>query len=221
VLKAYRNLVKQEKRLLRKRRSDRRRSVLLRAGRHLLTNLDCDQIAVGKITSRAGCSVGAFYGRFPNKGAFLKEVIVTTCDSATWNAERNLDGNRWRSASAPEVVRQIIKHVVTAMSGEMAGVMRTAIKRGLATPSVLEPVLSYRAAVTDHAVALLEDRLTRAAEPEKSIRMVMQLVHAAVLDALLHDRGPLRGGSHRMIDELSHMMMRCLELRVAPRKEQI
>jgi len=195
--------------------------VLIRAGRHLLKTQDCDQIAVGKITSRAGCSVGAFYGRFANKGAFLKEVIITTFDSATWIAERDLDANRWRSVSAPEVVRQIINHVVTAMSGELAGVMRTAIKRGLATPSALEPVLSYRSAVTDRAVALLGDRLTRAAEPEKSVRMVMQAIHATVLDALLHDRGPLRGGSHRMIDELSHMMIRCLELRVVPRKEQI
>jgi AcrR family transcriptional regulator len=221
VLKALRNLARQEKRLLKKRRSDRRRSVLLRAGRHLLTNQDCDQLAVGKIASRAGCSVGAFYGRFLNKGVFLNEVVVTTFDSAIWIAERELDANQWRSASAPEVVRQIVKHVVTAMSGEMAGVMRTAIKRGLATPSTLEPVLSYRAAVTGRAVALLVDRLARAAEPEKSVRVVMQMVHATVLDALLHDRGPLHSGSRRMIDELSHMMMRFLELRVVPGKQQI
>jgi AcrR family transcriptional regulator len=220
VLKALRNLVKQEKKLLRKRRSDRRRSVLIRAGRHLLTNKDCDKVAVGKIASRAGCSVGAFYGRFPHKGAFLNEVIVTTFDSAMWIANRELDPSRWRSASAPEVVRRIVKHVVTTMSGETAGVMRTALKRALAVPSVLEPVLSYRVAVTDRAVAVLVDRLTRATEPEKSIRIAMQTVHATVMDALLHDRGPLRSGSHRMIDGLSHMMMRLLELRIGTRNAE-
>jgi AcrR family transcriptional regulator len=212
VLKALRKLVRENKKRARKSRADRRRSTLLRAGRQLLSTADYDRIAVSEIAFRADCSVGAFYGRFPTKSHFLSEVIDDTFEGASKLAARDLKLENWRSKSNSAVAHGIATYLVEAMTEETAGVMRAALKMALSDRRALEPVLSYRSVVTNHAVTLIADRAPSGTDATEQARISMQVLHAAVTDMLLHTRGPLRAGSATTIDELSELMIRHLGL---------
>ena len=213
MLKSVRNLVKRTRKRRRQLRSTQRRSTLLRVGRHLLAQADYDRISVAEIASTSGCSVGAFYGRFPSKYSYLNEVIINTFDAASAAAERELDPRRWQDASHADVVRQIVRHVVTTMRDETAGAARAALKRARVDSSACEPLFSYRSLVTERAVSLLTPRLPKSIGPRETIRTVMQIIHATVADSLLHDKGPLRCGTPPMINELYGFARRRLGLR--------
>jgi AcrR family transcriptional regulator len=197
---------------VRTHRSNRLRSNLVRVGRQLLAHQDFDQLPVSTITSAARCSVGAFYARFPHKTVFIDEVIVTTFDMASRDANRDLAASRWRDATNDKVVHAIAEHVVTALNDEAAGVMRAALKRAQGAPAALGAILSYRSVVTNLAVDLLTDRLPRERGQKKTIRIAMQVLHATVTDSVIHDRGPLQPGTRTMIDELGYLVARHLEL---------
>jgi AcrR family transcriptional regulator len=173
---------------------------------------DYDRISVAKIASTAGCSVGAFYGRFPSKYAYLKALIDSTFDFASAVAERELDPRRWSDAPNTEVVQQIVRHVVTTMRDETAGVARSALKRATADSTVFKPLLSYRSKVTEQAISLLERRMPKSSEPHVAIRTVMQIIHATVADSLLHNQGPLDTKTPLMIAELSAFARRRLNI---------
>jgi AcrR family transcriptional regulator len=215
--KLFRWLFAEDKRRSKGRRASRLRSNLVRVGRQLLAHQDFDQLSVSTITSRARCSVGAFYTRFPHKSIFLDQVIVDTFDVASEAAKTDLAPERWRNAASGRVVRAITEHVVKTMNDETAGVMRAALKRAQAVPAALDPILSYRSVTTDLAVALLAQRVPPELRRKNAVRIALQILHATVMDSLLQDQGPLHGGTRIMVDELSGIVAQHLKLPVAGR----
>jgi AcrR family transcriptional regulator len=85
--------------------SDRRRAVLISVGQSLLARDRFEDIPVSRIAAEANCSVGAFYGRFTSKDAFLFAIITAAFDAAIKIANRDLDQGRWRTASIQQVIR--------------------------------------------------------------------------------------------------------------------
>jgi len=189
----------------------------VRVGRQLLAHHDFDQLSVSTITSRARCSVGAFYTRFPHKSIFLDQVIVDTFDVASEAARTDLSPERWRNAASGRVVRAITEHVVKTMNDEAAGVMRAALKRAQGVPAALDPILSYRSVTADLAVALLAHRVPLQLRRKNAVRVALQILHATVIDSLIQDQGPLHGGTQTMIDELTCMVAQHLKLPFASR----
>src|SRR6478736_1306527 len=57
-------------------RGGRTRDRLLRAGQALIAKRDFDSMSVAEIAEAAGCSVGAFYQRFRDKGAFFGALVA-------------------------------------------------------------------------------------------------------------------------------------------------
>jgi AcrR family transcriptional regulator len=184
----------------------------VRVGRQLLAHQDFDQLSVSTITSRARCSVGAFYTRFPHKGIFLDQVIADTFGTASEAAKNELAPDRWRDAASGRVVRAITEHVVKAMNDEAAGVMRAALKRAQGVPAAFDPILSYRSVTADLAVALLAHRVPPELRRKNAVRVALQILHATVMDSLIQDQGPLHSGTRIMVDELSHTVARHLKL---------
>jgi AcrR family transcriptional regulator len=214
VFRTFRKVAKRVRKHRRHLSSAHRRSNLLRVGRHLLAEADYDRVSVAKIAGNAGCSVGAFYGRFPSKYTYLINLITGTFDAASTAAAQELDPRRCWDASNAEVVQQIIHHAVTTMRGETAGVARAAYRRA-SDATLFEPMLSYRNVVTKRAILLLEPRLPKSAKPRETVRAVMQIVHAAIADSLLQDKGPLHSGSRIMMNELSELVRRRLGIHKA------
>jgi|SRR5271165_3514031 len=195
---------------------DQRRYELYRAGCRLLARHDHEQISVAQIARAAGISVGAFYQRFPDKDAFLGRVVSHRLSGARERMERELDPERWQRRSTGAVTQAIVKEMMRGLHGPGAGVVRAALKRGYTDRTKLEPLLHYRAALADRAVALLAHRAKHVKKPERAVRAAMQMAEAMALDALLHDEGTLRPGSWRMVDALSAMMLGMLGLSGGP-----
>jgi AcrR family transcriptional regulator len=75
MLKPIRKLTRFVKSEAKERRRQSRAQRLISAGEKLFAAEDYDKISVADIAEAAGCSVGAFYGRFPDKESFLISVI--------------------------------------------------------------------------------------------------------------------------------------------------
>lgn len=213
VLRTIRKLVKRGRKALREKHRDSRWAKLMDAGRRLLAVDDYDNVSIAKIAATADCSVGSFYGRFSDKKAFLTMLVQSACNSAALAADRVLDPAQWEGASGATVAGAIVRHVVGQARGESAGVLRTAVKLGRTDPAALRALLSYRDKVTDKATALLSHHLPKRSGAEKSIRAALQIVHGTVMDAVLHQQGPLQLDGDAMVDALRNVMIGHLGLR--------
>jgi len=210
--KLFSRIFRHAKRRIKKGQRDQRTFKLHHAARRLLAEKDHEQISVAQLAGAAGISVGAFYQRFSNKDAFLGRVVHEGLHNAQQQMERELDPERWQRSTAGEVTQAIVEAMMRGLHGPGAGVVRAALKRGHLDRKKLEPLLRYRTALTDSAVALLAPRLKGVRHPERAVRSAMQIAEATALDALLHDAGTLRPGSQRMADTLSAMMLGMLGL---------
>src|SRR3981081_4332410 len=116
-------------------RKNDRTLALYKAGMHLLGMQDHEVVSIAQIARRAGSSVGAFYERWQDKDHFLRTTIEKTLRHATDEAERDLDPVRLAGEPSSKVVRNLVEHMIAALHGLNAGVIRTAIKRSQLEPS--------------------------------------------------------------------------------------
>jgi AcrR family transcriptional regulator len=188
---------------------------LYEAAERLLQDHDHEQISVAQLTLAAGVSVGAFYRRYRDKDAFLRMVVGEYLYSTRNRMERALARERWARQPAHVVTRAIVEHLMRDLQGPPgAGIVRAALKCGHLDRGTLAPLVSYRSALADRAVALLAHRANNIPRAERTVRARVQITVATVLDALLHDGDILRSGSQRMADALSTMMLDGLGLSV-------
>ena len=153
-----RRVFRSAKRRIKKGLRDQRTFNLYRAACRLLAHQVHEQISVANIAREAGISVGAFYERFPNKDAFLGMVVSSRLCWAGERMEQELDPERWQRRSAGAVSRAIMEEMMRGLHGSGAGVVRAALKRGHLDRDKLEPLIRYRTALADRAVALLGHR---------------------------------------------------------------
>jgi len=207
-----RRLIRGGKRRIKKGLRDQRTFNLYTAGRRLLAKDDYERVSVASIAGAAGVSVGAFYERFPTKDAFLAMVIQERFTQATQRAEETFEPRAWRCRKPAEIAHAVVEHSVSTLHGAGAGVVRAAMKRGHLDPAHLAPLTQYRAAVAEHAVGLLAQRVRGVRDPAFVVRAMVQMVLATALDALVQDQGPLRAGRRKMVDTMSAMLIRSLGL---------
>jgi AcrR family transcriptional regulator len=201
---------RRRKRRIKEGLQDDRRHKLYKAACLLLAQRDYEKIPVAHFAKQAEMSVGAFYERFPDKDAFLGSVVAIRFSDIHQRMEARLDPKRWQHLSAAAVSHAIVTEMMQNLHGYGAGVVRAALKQGHFDRAKLEPLRRYRTALADRAVALLAKHGDRK-KPEHAVRAAVQIAEATALDALLHDRGPLRPGSRRMAATLSAMMLSVLE----------
>ena len=215
--KLFRRMFRTVKRRLKQGLRDQRTFNLHRAGVRLLAAHDHEQVSVAQLAEGAGISVGAFYQRFPNKEAFLGRLVHERMGAAERTLERDLDPARWRHRSAGAITRAIVTTTMQSLQGPGAGVVRAALQRGHSDREKLASLVRYRTAVADRAVALLAPLVKGVHRPDRAVRATVQIAMATSLDALLHDADVLRPGHQRMVDVLSAMMLRLLDLRADAR----
>jgi AcrR family transcriptional regulator len=171
---------------------------LYMAGRELLAERDIDDIKVVELCKMAGISVGAFYGRFPTKAAFLSFLIRERLSQARDAAERDLSLERAGSASLESRAAFIVEHQLKAMHGPMGGVVRTCLRSG---GKDLAELRAYRDTVSHQAVLLLCSKL--GATMQHDVQAAVQMLHASLIDMLIHESGALRRGRRRTVEALT------------------
>jgi AcrR family transcriptional regulator len=190
-----------------------RSTALDEAGGRLLARFDYDQVSVAQIAREAGCSVGAFYGRYRDKQTFLYFVVSATFRTLTQCAHEDLGAQKHRDRSAPFIVRAIVDHVVSRMaSAKASGVIRATVKLATFEPLARAPFEDYRKSVAERAIALLAQ--TSNTSTPLQIRAAIQIVIATVTDAILQKKpGPLFVGSTGLNEALYAVLGGYLGLR--------
>ena len=118
----------------------------------------------------------------------------------------------WGDASPEKIIRRIVEHIVTGLDGDSIGITRMCVKMDMNAPLAAKPFRDYRAAITDRAVKLLEDKV-KAADPKEAIRQAMRAALAIAVDTAWHHNGPLLSRERElMIDEVKGLMCRSLGL---------
>jgi AcrR family transcriptional regulator len=191
----------------RRRRPDGKRHGIVDAGIRLLARKDYEAISIAKIAREAGCSVGAFYARFPEKNSYLYHLVGSAYRTLAHRAETELQAMPTAHLSLPSLVKLVVEHVVNNLTdARAAGVIRATIKLSTVKPIAIELFEDYRTEVTRLAVAILAPRVPR--NSKGAIRLGMQIVLATVTDAVLQPRpGPMAAGTKRMKDVLTQVML--------------
>lgn len=202
-----RKWVKTAKRRIKEGLQDYRTWRLYMAGRELLAERDIADIKVAELAAMADISVGAFYGRFETKAAFLSFLIRERLGQARDAAVKDLSLERMRSASLETRAARIVEHQLKALHGPMGGVVRACFKSGGKT---IEELRAYRDTVSNQAVVLLCSELGGAMASD--VRAAVQMLHASLIDMLMHEDGALRRGSRRTLDALTQTLQGYLGL---------
>jgi AcrR family transcriptional regulator len=202
-----RKWVKTAKRRIKEGLQDYRTWRLYMAGRELLGERDVDDIKVAELCKMAGISVGAFYGRFETKAAFLSFLIRERLGQASEAAEGDLSLERMGSASLESRAALVVEHQLKALHGPMGGVVRACVRAG---GRDLDALRSYRDAVSNQAVLLLCSEL--GATMERVVRAAVQMLHASLIDMLIYEDGALRRGRRRTVEALTQTLQGYLGL---------
>lgn len=188
----------------RQKRSIERQRALYAAGRTLLERHDFDALSVADIAAHNGHSVGSFYSRFRDKEAYFTALQQVVVDDIVPRAQLFLDAPRWASAPTPRFAKAIVALVVQGFRVNR-GVIKASLKHASTQPGSWTPLNKSGAAVVDAIVKALSPRLTGmpAARRALRIRFAMQLVYGTLVNAVLHDPGPIPLEDKRLVDHLA------------------
>lgn len=168
---------------------------LYNAGRALLATSDFEAFSVAEVAQRAGCSVGAFYVRFPDKNDFLSFVIRHSFDFAMHAFADALTNGGVKAIGVQSKVRLAVALLSEQFAdSELAGAVRSAVKLGFYEPMYRVPLDQYRDFVTDHLVQWLAADHSK---HELQVRSALQIIFGALTDAALSESGAqfLRSGA--------------------------
>ena len=179
---------------------------LYRAACGLLASHDFEDISVARIAGAGGCSVGAFYGRFSNKKAFLDFIIRETFRQAKKRAENTLSENAVIKTGPKKITQKIAVYFSEKFSdAEFSGIIRAAIKLGFSDPKSRAPFDEYREAVTVFVIEMLAPHMRRGGESD--VRESMQAVIGILTDAVISESPPMEPGTRRMNEALSGIIV--------------
>jgi AcrR family transcriptional regulator len=102
---------------------------LLDATGAVLQEKPFDQASVAEIARRARTSVGAFYGRFPDKESLLDCFDEKFFEVARASCDEFFDSKAWRAATLKQSVEQFVRLMVRNHR-QHAGVLRALASRG-------------------------------------------------------------------------------------------
>ncbi len=196
-------------------RSEESLAKMIRAGRELIEqHANLDLVLIGDVIRIAGTSIGAFYGRFQDKEAFLAAVL----DAAVAEAQAQADNLMWQDAvwtegSASEIVAAMVNFYIDACR-QNQGMFRAVLRDFSPDAPKSHPlhVMSHHL----HAVFVPALARKMQAQPgedlELEIRIVMQMLIGTFSLMMLADPGPLRLEDEAVKPKLAEMMRRQLRL---------
>jgi AcrR family transcriptional regulator len=189
-------------------RSLLKHQALLQAGRRLLDTQDLATLSVAQLTRDAGMAVGSFYSRFEDKHAWFGELLRVTGEEVLQDTQALLAGARWQRADAEHKVLLIVRHVV-ALHRTHRGILRAAHFDSARSQLYWPQLHAYGQRIGDEVCRALDAQLRHvpAAQRRRRVGIALQLVFGTLINALLHDPGPLRLHDARMVRELSRVFL--------------
>lgn len=194
-------------------RSQLKHEALLQAGRRLLDTQDLGTLSVAQLTRDAGMSVGSFYSRFEDKDAWFAELLRVTGDAVLRDTQALLAGARWQRASDARKVTLIVRHVVD-IHRTHRGIFRAAHHDSARSARHWPPLQAYGLRIGDEVCRALAAHMRRVPTAQRRLRVgiALQLMFGTLVNAVLHDPGPIGLNDPRMERELARAFLHCVAL---------
>lgn len=168
---------------------------LYRAARELLSENDFEAVSVAHIAKAAGISVGAFYGRFENKHAFLLFLIRNSLLQMTRRAGKEVDIISGQKNSLEKSAQKIAGLLSDQFSNaENAGIIRAAVKLGFSEARAREYFENYRNNIAERAAGILAQN--KKPGGDAAAREGIQILFGILTDHVIYSNGNISlGGS--------------------------
>ena len=182
-------------------RSRATRDRLLAAGKRLLEETDLDGVSIADIAAAADCSVGAVYTRFENKDAYFRALVTDMLAQ-----ERSALDALHDSVVDANLIEAIVANAVGSFRRN-AGLLRSALRKGMEDPSYWEPIRRHGQVAADLVVGRLSKMARQPLGPEEEsrTRFAFQVLYGTLVNALLHQPLPLLLENERLENELSRV----------------
>jgi len=194
-------------------RSLLKHQALLQAGRRLLDTHDLSTLSVAQLTRDAGMSVGSFYSRFEDKDAWFAELLRVTGEQALQDTQALLVSARFTRASNARKVAQIVRHLVH-IHREHRGIFRAAHSDPARSRLYWPQLHAYGRQLGDAVYLALAAHLQQVPAAQRRLRVgiALQLVFGTLVNAVLHNPGPIGLHDKRMETELSRVFLATVRL---------
>ena len=170
--------------LPKQRRSRARREAMIALGERLLNERDLQEISVAELTRALGCSTGSFYTCFADKTAFFVEVQNRV--SAALDARIHEEFEKVDLSEMPATKRlALCVEFTLAYFRAHSGLIRCALRYEHQIPEAWAP---NRVSAQRIADAIAKDLVE---EASRRMRIAVQLAFGTMVNALLHDPGPM------------------------------
>ena len=114
-------------------RSQRTLNKILDAAETLLNDKSFQELTINDIVSEAGCSVGAFYGRFKDKDTLLHALDERLMHDLVTLIDTTIADPKWQTATLAETVAGLVQMDIE-FNTHRIGVMRTVILQARLKP---------------------------------------------------------------------------------------
>lgn len=167
------------------KRSRERRAALVEYGLTLFAERDLDEVSIAEITEALGYSTGSFYSYFPDKSAYFIEVQHWLNHIQEPVIAQTFETADMAQARLPERLEISVTFALHYFR-TYTGVIRSALRYERRIPQAWAPnrATTHRI-VTAACIGLDADQTER-------LQIALQLAFGMLVNALLHDPGPLR-----------------------------
>lgn len=192
-------------------RSRLTRDRLLAAGRELLNRGAFDTTSINDIATDAGCSVGAFYQRFPDKEAFFTVVVETVLADIALDAKRFVTDERLAEASVELAIAETVRYW-TQVFRRHRGLFRTMMKKTLHSEETWNPAREAGPVSVEPFIAMLAAKCGQPDAGSFYYRGVagFQILFGVMLNASLHRTVLLNLDSDELIAWGAEILRHCL-----------
>jgi AcrR family transcriptional regulator len=193
-------------------RSREQRDRLLRAGERVFAEMGFGKAHVADIARKAGCSVGSFYRRFPDKEAFFFALQSDMAAHAEANIARFFEDPACAADSLAAVLHRLVRNSARVMQS-IQGYYRALFELSLLGHEVWAPMRKLQRIEAARLADLLERRgVGLGADAEARCQLAVRMMHSQILTSLLHGPGPLAVDDPRFHTEVGLMLLRYLQL---------
>jgi len=181
---------------------------LLEAGRRLLDTQDLGTLSVAQLTRDAGMAVGSFYSRFADKDAWFAELLRVTGEQVLDDTAALLAGARWQRAPNERKVALIVRHIVV-IHRTHRGIFRAAHFNSARSSLYWPQLHAFGRRIADAVHQALSTHMPRVPVRRRRFRVgvALQLVYGTLVNAVLHDPGPLKLADKQIEAELTRVFL--------------
>ena len=166
-------------------RSKARRLMLLEHGVTLFNTRDLDDVSIQEITGGVGFSTGSFYSYFTDKTEYFVAVQASVASEQNRRAEEVFAIDVLAGLTLAQRLGLCVDFAITYFRTH-TGLVRSALSYERRIPEGWQPNRNTTATIIDRATAGLPT-----GQAEK-LQVAIQLAFGLLVNALLHDPGPLR-----------------------------